>query len=946
MTHTHKLVKILDLCWIRDLLGGFVTKMESVRDVVPCLLEFFTYKQIFLLSSGISLLAILIITCVSIFHGFALLIAYYGGIVFFQFIIPSKDTVPNLLFMLKRKQSIVSRSEVPRCCAICGDSRCKRHKADFNVYNLQPWAEIAMPQEIDEALEKLLNTTLDKHVCSWYKLITNDEYFIHEFRICLRFMLAILIRRSMKVDLTNLIINRMLRAAIQHLDCCLQAQRITTNVNSVEENVINYYGSHLHIAMRNRKNELKYLRHLSQNLLPFIFPKKYLRCKSLRTLIPEIVSSTVLLNAMDTLADPHMMNKLLIILFDKTESTNFDETTRPSVELLANFVESKTPTRSSTLNLPMSKILSNQTLLYPFMQFMKEESAINVLQFCLAVEDFNRKILDPDLRSGQLKALQKEAQQIYDTFCSPDAVDRVQLDKNSVEEIRIIVYGPIEGITKLRSRPPLFKCYDQAFRLLEKTFWPLFHQSDSYFTLLCGSRLTESSGRASGRSPKKELSAVSKIGNKLTKIKDVFKTSNIDNRALDDLFDQNFDISEEIAVCEMGIGDTASVDSDSLRSKDMSAWRLSIPKLNTVLEGGYKLTYVYVIEIQSIDFKKDDDPSSQHWQVERRYHEFYVLEAKLIEFHGELDDIYLPPKRGYTGKGFDFMDSRRKLFEEFLQKLLSIPNFRNSELLYRFLTPGDEFTSALFPDISFGKMFKTMPMKLLKEKGQHLDPFLLSFIQSTETIKPRVSRVESREITEPEKLDFLNNLTSSALYQNNANITGDCVVRDTSRPRLELDLESVYDYVIYLCVRVFDIPRWLLQILLALRTALENTFEMFISWYLDTKLEKAFLPQRLANLIDLFRGSNECKHTWEAIFEDQSPPPTDSTRKQTEEEALAAIRDSFISQLIKIIGDDKFNAGTQSIFTFLQCPKLNKQLSYVILDIFITELFPELSWPV
>lgn len=57
----------------------------------------------------------------------------------------------------------------------------------------------------------------------------------------------------------------------------------------------------------------------------------------------------------------------------------------------------------------------------------------------------------------------------------------------------------------------------------------------------------------------------------------------------------------------MSIGDTASLDEHEPKSRDMSAWRVSIPKLDTVLEGGYKLLYVYVIEVQNIDFNKDGD---------------------------------------------------------------------------------------------------------------------------------------------------------------------------------------------------------------------------------------------------------------------------------------------------------------------------------------------------
>lgn len=50
----------------------------------------------------------------------------------------------------------------------------------------------------------------------------------------------------------------------------------------------------------------------------------------------------------------------------------------------------------------------------------------------------------------------------------------------------------------------------------------------------------------------------------------------------------------------------------------------------------------------------------------RRYNEFYVLEAKLTEFHGELS-VQLPPKRSQQNKGLAFLESKRPEFERYLQ---------------------------------------------------------------------------------------------------------------------------------------------------------------------------------------------------------------------------------------------------------------------------------------
>lgn len=78
-------------------------------------------------------------------------------------------------------------------------------------------------------------------------------------------------------------------------------------------------------------------------------------------------------------------------------------------------------------------------------------------------------------------------------------------------------------------------------------------------------------------------------------------------------------------------------------------------------------------------------------------------------------------------------------YEEFVKKLLQKPTLRGSDLLYSFLTTEEDFaifiaTSA--PNIQdIGNIYQSVAHKLRKEKGQHLDPFMTAFLNSTG--KPR-----------------------------------------------------------------------------------------------------------------------------------------------------------------------------------------------------------------
>lgn len=206
--------------------------------------------------------------------------------------------------------------------------------------------------------------------------------------------------------------------------------------------------------------------------------------------------------------------------------------------------------------------------------------------------------------------------------------------------------------------------------------------------------------------------------------------------------------------------------------RDLSAWRVKIPKLATRTSLG-KVTFVYVIEVQRIDiaskkgcppppfpespemfpyiliyfrcFRKTattttaDNGEDLSWTVERGYSEFYALESKLTEFHGEFPDLRLPPRpKIFFGRGLDAMQSKIRPFQDYLVGLLLKPSLRGSDLLFTFLTSADEFTGAVASTNLVGLGNKIMKnVKLTKEKGQALQPFIDNFVASTLSGPPR-----------------------------------------------------------------------------------------------------------------------------------------------------------------------------------------------------------------
>ncbi|XP_042895599.1 sorting nexin-14 [Parasteatoda tepidariorum] len=866
---------------------------------------------------------------VEIRSGVVIFSTFTFGCLVTHFVLRKRDHLPNVISAFKRQRKSGESAKLRTVCSRCGIIECKRHRPELNVYTAKPWMNLKVPKEVDNAFEEILNLVIEKHIYSWYSNLSKDDDFVQEIRTSLRFVFSSLLRRVCQVDLVQLITEKAANALCKHLDCYLQARKFRKPNLPMEETVLFFLGDKLHPAMQSRQEELDYLRELTSNLLPFLVQQKYLNCRAATSLVREIFCGIVLLPVMDIIGDPDMINHLLILFFDKTPMSDLPLSKEPKVEFLSNFILTHSSVKRPILHTDLQTILEDQRLLYVFMQFLKEESSLNVLQFHLSVDEFNTRILNPDLTHVELEALHLQAQQMYNTYFAPHALDRINFDDEIVQEIKDIISGRSENVIKLRTTTPLFRAYDHAYRLLENTYCPMFMQSERYFSLLCGERNSNSNAKGGGKGSKKgssNPSAISKLGNKL---KGVF-TAHVDDG-------QMYEEESGIDLAEAMFTDSSSIASESEsaytmeddpRLKNLSTWRVFIPQVMMRMDSNCKYYHTFRIEVQRIDVGDKDTPEDMHWTVERRYNEFYVLEAKLTEFHGELP-VQLPTKRSQQNKGLAYLESKRPEFEKYLQTLLALPGLQGSELLFQFLKSPVLFTTSFLPDIKLGKMIKTVPMKLIKEKGQHLLPFLQAFIQSTEAAKPKASKEVWKEIYE-EPSKALGEKLVSGLYKDNfaslsmkqSKFSGGSIVS-------VVDLKEIYDYILYIAIEVVRVPNLIVQLLATCDILLRQTLQAGIEWYLDVKLQQAFKPQRLAQLLNLLR---------DALFFEDDPPRSKRQKAERARHALRQTKDFFPRFMLT----KKFDESINLMFEILQYPLLNKQISYVMLDILATELFPEL----
>ncbi|XP_030302745.1 sorting nexin-14 isoform X3 [Calypte anna] len=876
--------------------------------------------------------------------------SFVAGVVTFYYSLGPDSLLPNILFTIKYNPKLELPELFPHghSCAVCGKVKCKRHRPTLLLENYQPWLDLKVSSKVDASLSEVLELVLENFIYPWYRNITDDESSVDELRGTLRFFASVLVRRIHKVDIPTVVTRKMLKAAMKHIEVIAKARQKVKNAEFLQQAALEEYGPELHVALRSRRDELHYLRKLTELLFPYILPPKSTECRSLALLIREILPGSVFLPSLDFLADPDTVNHLLLIFIDDSPPEKATEPTSSLVPFLQKFAEPRNK-KTSVLKLELKEIRDQQDLLFRFMNFLKQEGAVHVLQFCLTVEEFNDRILRPELSDAEMMSLHEEVQKIYKTYCLDESIDKIRFDPSIVEEIQKIAEGPYVEVVKLQTMRGLFEAYEHVLSLLENVFTPMFCHSDEYFRHLL--RGAESPTRSSKfnrsslslddlRTTQKrgESFGISKIGNK---IKGVFKSSAMEGAMLPNYnFNEGEDdfIEEGIMVMEDDSPEEAVSTPNTPRN--LAAWKISIPYVDFFDDPSLeRKDRKERIPVFCIDVERNDRRAvghePEHWSVYRRYLEFYVLESKLTEFHGTFPDAQLPSKRIIGPKNYEFLKSKREEFQEYLQKLLQHPELSNSQLLADFLSPNGgetQFLDKMLPDLNLGKIIKSVPGKLMKERGQHLEPFIMNFINSCESPKPKPSRPE---LTILSPTSENNKKLFNDLFKNNANRSENIERRQNQNYFMEMmTVEGVYDYLMFVGRVVFRIPDWLHHLLMGGRILFKNTLELYTDYYLHYKLEQLFQEHRLVSLITLLRDAVFCENTEPRSLQDKQ-----KRAKRTFEEMMR-----YIPDLIgKCIGEEARYEGIRLLFDGLQQPVLNKQLTYVLLDIAIQELFPELS---
>ncbi|XP_045495440.1 sorting nexin-14-like isoform X1 [Colias croceus] len=690
------------------------------------------------------------------------------------------------------------KDEAPsKGCDTCGSSSCNRHDPEFAA---EPWSGLLVHKQLDQAIEDFYNTILEQFINSWYSKITLQPFFVDELRHQLRYASASLLRRALKVNYAQLITDRLVPCALRHYSI------VTSDCKPC-----------LHVAACNRDAEIKYLRCVTEAVLPYLLRSAETQNSVFKVLIREIFAGWVLLSLTDVLADPYILNMLIILATSNETMAQLPATPNYKVEFLETFVrqtDSVYAKRPKLLRIELELLVNEQEHFYAFMQHLKTNSNIHVLQFYKDIKSFQNRILNPELTSEEQSIVRREARALYKRYVAV-VLPGVNLPDALQHELRDLLESGTDCVRRLQTSRALYQAARQSHSVLEKILMPKFLHSEEFYKLLIGPRVPTGYHKQLTKRPQEKPP-------KLGKLRNTIKPQTLDGSELPDDGVENVDILKYL---------DSLASEDSLGDQDLSNYKVVLTNVETRLQPPPRRGAVRVFTIGVHRAISGGVGSlggvggaggASLWSVERSEHDFHLLRAKLQEFHGDrlLAHLPLPSRRDNSP-----LETLRYKYEDFLQRILQISLLQTSELLYLFLTVDSDFTlvvqaSTLNVNTDLGNIYQSVAHRLRKEKGQHLESFLRNFLISSDKERYQALKQGTRDVEEalevPESEPEVKHASRArnirdGMFANNWDVPARVVFRDSAH---QPHVRGAVQCAMYMCEcgtvwNVWNVPQQL-----------------------------------------------------------------------------------------------------------------------------------------
>lgn len=832
---------------------------------------------------------------------------------------------------------------------------------------------VVISHNVDRALKDVFDYSYRDYILSWYGNLSRDDGQLYHLLLEDFWEIVKQIRHRLNhVDVVKVVCNDVVKAVLTHF-CDLKA------ANARHEEQPRPFV--LHSCLKNSRDEVRFLQMCSRVLVFCLLPSKDSQSLSLRIMLAEILTTKVLKPVVELLSNPDYINQMLLAQLEYREQMNEHHkrayTYAPSYEEFIKLINSNSDVEFlKQLRYQIVVEIIQATTISSFPQLKrhkgKESAAMKtdllrarnmkryINQLTVAKKQCEKRIRilggpaydqqeDGALDEGEGPQSQKILH-FEDIMTNPFYRERFEtymerLDKQtligfweSVEHLKNANKSEIPQLVgeiyqnffveskEIPVEKSLYKEIQQClvgnkgievfskiqadvYEVLRDRYYPSFIVSDLYEKLM----VKEDKHASQQASDKEELGSGSEAGeealegtsgisdqasfgvNKLRELSEKLEykrqaLSSIQNapkpdkKIISKLKDEILVIEKECADLQLHMART------DWWCENLGLWKAAITSAEVTEENGEQMPcYLVRVNLQEVG-----GVETKNWTVPRRLSEFQNLHRKLSECVPSLKKVQLPSLSKLPFKSIDhkFLEKSKNQLNKFLQNLLSDERLCQSEALYAFLSPSPDY------------------LKVIDVQGKKNSFSLSSFLEKL----PR---------------DFFSHQEEEMEEDSDLSDYGDDV--DGKK-------DALAEPCFMLIGEIFELRgmfKWVRRTLIAL---VQVTFGRTINKQIRDTVNWIFSEQMLVYYINAFRDAFWPNGKLAPPTRVRSQGQSQETKQRAQQKLLENIPDTLQS----LVGQQNARHGIIKIFKALQETRANKHLLYIVMELLLLELCPEL----
>lgn len=833
---------------------------------------------------------------------------------------------------------------------------------------------VVISHSIDRALKDVFDYSYRDYILSWYGSLSRDEGQLYHLLLEDFWEIAKQIRHRLShVDVVKVVCNDVVKALLAHF-CDLKA------ANARHEEQPRPFM--LHACLKDSRDEVRFLQTCSRVLVFCLLPAKDIQSLSLRIMLAEILTAKVLKPAVELLSNPDYINQMLLAQLEHREQMNEHHkrayTYAPSYEEFIKLINSNSDVEFlKQLRYQIVVEIIQATTISSFPQLKrhkgKESAAMKtdllrarnmkryINQLTVAKKQCEKRIRvlggpaydlqeDGALDEGEGPQSQKILQ-FEDIMTNPfyrerfgtylERMDRQTLigfwesvehlktaNKNEIPQLVGEIYQnffveskeiPVEKSLYKEIQQCLVgnkgievfsKIQGDVYEALRDRYYPSFIVSDLYERLMTreeerrdaqptsdkdelgsgGEAGEEAIEGSSGNSDQTSF-AVSKLRELSEKLEykrqalsSIQNAPKPDKKIISKLKDEILLIEKECTDLQLHMART------DWWCENLGLWKATITSAEVTEENGEQMPCYFV----RVNLQEVGGVETKNWTVPRRLSEFQNLHRKLSECVPSLKKVQLPSLSKLPFKSIDhkFLEKSKNQLNKFLQNLLSDDRLCQSEALYAFLSPSPDY------------------LKVIDVQGKKNSFSLSSFLEKL----PR---------------DFFSHQEEEMEEDSDLSDYGDDV--DGKK-------EALAEPCFMLIGEIFELRgmfKWVRRTLIAL---VQVTFGRTINKQIRDTVNWIFSEQMLVYYINTFRDAFWPNGVLAPPTRIRSEAQSQETKQRAQQKLLENIPDTLQS----LVGQQNARHGIIKIFKALQETRANKHLLYVLMELLLAELCPEL----